>query len=141
VRSGVWASLLPSERSILGVLDVFSDGDAVTISYRGLMRYAGIGSQSTVSSALKRFQNLHILQPNRKRTAAGLRACNSYRWTLDDPAFLSTVAEIRERQENEIKLERALRANAKAARKASLLPVNTLSSHWSTNESDAPLRV
>jgi hypothetical protein len=57
VRMGLWASLSPAQRSIVQVLDTFSEGDSVTISYRGLMRYSGIRSQSTISSAIKRFQN------------------------------------------------------------------------------------
>ena len=58
VRSGIWASLTPAQRSILRVLETFADPRTheVTISYRGMMRYAGVRSQSTVSSAIKRFR-------------------------------------------------------------------------------------
>ena len=64
VRSGIWASLTPAERSLVAVLETFADPltREVTISYRGMMRYAGLRSQSTVSSALKRFRALSFLR-------------------------------------------------------------------------------
>ena len=45
VRSGLWCTLSHAERSILPVLATFTDGDTglVEISYRGLMRYSGVG--------------------------------------------------------------------------------------------------
>jgi len=60
VRSGIWASLTPAQRSLVPVLQTFADSqtDKVKISYRGMMRYAGVRSQSTVSIALKRFRAL-----------------------------------------------------------------------------------
>ena len=71
------------------VLQAFAREDNLcTISYRGLMRYAGIGSHSTVATALKRFQALHIVHVHKGRTSDGLRACNVYQLTLDDPFFL-----------------------------------------------------
>ena len=57
VRTGLWAALSPAERSILAVLDTFSEGDTIKISYRGMMRYSGTGSQSTISGALKRHRH------------------------------------------------------------------------------------
>jgi hypothetical protein len=138
VKSLVWASLTHSERSILAVLDAFSDADIVTISYRGIMRYAGVGSQSTVASALKRFENLRVLKREQRDGGDALRVCGSYRWTLDDPGFLRLAEETREREASEIQLERTLRAKERTKRKAALvLPVNTLSSHRSTINSDA----
>jgi hypothetical protein len=113
VRSGVWASLTPSERSLLGVLDAFSDGETVTISYRGMMRYAGIGSQSTIATGLKRLQNLRIFKKQQRCSEDGLRACGSYHWTMDDPLFATMAQEIQEREQSQIKLERAMRMQAR----------------------------
>jgi len=112
VRSGVFASLTPSERSILEVLDTFSDGEAVTISYRGIMRYSGIGSQSTIAAGLKRLQNLRMFKKQQRLAEDGLRACGSYRWTMDDPLFLEQVRETREREQEQIRLQRTMRAEA-----------------------------
>jgi hypothetical protein len=113
VRCLVWASLTPSERSILGVLDCFSDGETVTISYRGIMRYAGIGSQSTVANGLKHLQNLHVLKKAQSLSADGLRSCGAYTWTLEDPAFEALARETHEHQQAEIALERAMRTEAR----------------------------
>ena len=113
VKSLVWASLTPSERSILGVLDAFSDGETVTISYRGIMRYAGIGSQSTVANGLKRLQNLQVFKKLQRPSADGLRACGAYSWTLDDPGFQDLARETHEREHAEIRLERAVRVEAR----------------------------
>jgi hypothetical protein len=113
VKCLVWASLTPSERSILGVLDCFSDGDTVTISYRGIMRYAGIGSQSTVANGPKRLQNLHVLKKAQNLSGDGLRSCGAYNWTLADPAFEALARQTHERQQAEIVFERAMRTEAR----------------------------
>jgi DNA-binding transcriptional ArsR family regulator len=119
IRCGVWASLTPAQRSILPVLDAFSDADrTLEISYRGLMRYAGVRSQSTISRALKRFQNLRVLSIVKARDEDGFRSCNRYRLTLDDPLFRETARRTQETQAEELALERELRARAKAERKA-----------------------
>jgi hypothetical protein len=57
VRSGLWASLTKSEIAALGVLLAYADSATgiAKISYRGIMRYAGIGSFTTVSRVLRRF--------------------------------------------------------------------------------------
>ena len=119
IRFGVWASLTPAERSILPVLEDFAGTEPTfEISYRGLMRYAGIRSQSTVSRALKRFRNLKILDIAKTRGEDGFRSCNRYRLTFDDPQFLEIARGTQEAQAGEIALERELRAKAKAKRRA-----------------------
>jgi hypothetical protein len=137
VRMGLWAALSPAERSILKVLDTFSEGDTVTISYRGIVRYSGVASHTTISNALKRFQNLRALENVRTDGERGFRSCSTFRWTLDDPTFLRKTEETRSAQQSEIELERALRARSRTTRKAELLQVNTLSSEWSTDRLDA----
>jgi len=116
VRYGIWAATLSaSQQSVLVVLDVFSDGNTVTISYRGLIRYTGIRSQSTISTALKRLRNLRVLQPKQQENdEAGLRACGSYQWTMDEPEFHWFVAKTYEKHRNEIELEGNLRARARS---------------------------
>jgi hypothetical protein len=121
VRCGLWEDFGPSERAILPVLLVYADRSSglATISYRGIMRYAGIGSPTTVSKALQRFENMHILRIVRGRDS-GLRAVNSYCVTADDPQFQEIVTEIWRRQREQIELERQLRAEAREARAALL---------------------
>lgn len=54
IRSGIWASLTPAQRSLIPVLQTFMESGTskVKISYRGMMRYAGVRSHSTISSSL-----------------------------------------------------------------------------------------
>jgi len=130
IRSGIWASLTPAQRSIVPVLDTFADAGTcrVTISYRGMMRYGGVRSQSTVATALKRFRALRFLRVETHRDKDGLRACNTYALCFDDPEFLRLANDCRQRQTEQITQERDLRKNERRKRRAArLLPVNTLS--------------
>lgn len=130
MRSGVWACLTRAQQAILPVLDTFAESDTgiAEISYRGLMRYAGVGSQSSVAAALKRFRQLNIVRIERNGTGDGFRACNRYRLTFDDPAFLEAAANIQQQHREEIKLERAFRAEARDKRRKATYTGNTLSS-------------
>ena len=130
VRSGIWASLTPSQRSLIPVLLVFADPETqkVTISYRGLMRYAGVRSQSTVSVALKRFRSLRMLGIESKRDVEGLRGCNVYRLCFDDAEFTAYASDCFGQHRERIESERELRsATRKKPRHARLLLVNSLS--------------
>jgi hypothetical protein len=130
VRSGIWASLSPAQRSIIPVLETFADPQThkVTISYRGMMRYAGIRSQSTVSTGLKRFQTLHFLRVERRWESDGLRACNTYHLCFDDPEFVEHANQHLLQQRDLIENERKLRRQARNQRRQTrVLPVNTLS--------------
>jgi hypothetical protein len=135
VRSGIWASLTPAQRSIIPVLVTFADPstNVVTISYRGLMRFAGVGSHSTVATAFKRFQALRFLAIGRATASDGLRACNVYRLTQGDPTFLRLANETYGAHKDAIEAERELRAAARRNRLLALrararpLPVTSLS--------------
>lgn len=130
IRSGIWAALTPAQRSIVPVLDTFADAGTrnVTISYRGMMRYAGVRSQSTVATALKRFRALKFLRTEARRDSDGHRACSTYKLDFDDADFLRLANECRKRQVEQIEQERDFRKNERCKRKAGrVLPVNTLS--------------
>jgi hypothetical protein len=67
LRTGFWASLSCSEARILVVFCTFcapSSSDT-PISYRGIMRFAGVRSQTTVSRVLKRFAGMGLLDIHR----------------------------------------------------------------------------
>ena len=121
IRSGLWKDFSPSERAILPVLLDYADrsNGLATISYRGIMRYAGIGSPTTVSKALRRFENIYILKIFRGKDS-GLRAINAYCVSADDPRFQEIVTEICRKQREEIEIERQLREEARNARKSYL---------------------
>lgn len=148
IRSGLWAQLSPSQCSILGVLDAFTNPETseVVISYRALARYGGIGSFATIRGALRRFQELGLLEIKRGLDGDGFRACSRYELTFDSPRFLSIVNEIHERQRQEVELDRAFRAEERKRRrqqKALMLPVkeNPLYSRCSRVKVDATPRV
>jgi hypothetical protein len=130
IRSGIWASLTPAQCKILPVLEMFADAGTqrVTISYRGMMRYTGVRSQSTVATALKQFRALRFLRVEARRDSDGLRACSTYKLCFDDSAFLQLANDCRKRQTGQINQERDFRKNARLKSKAArLLPVDTLS--------------
>jgi DNA-binding PadR family transcriptional regulator len=107
IRSGLWRELTPAQRSVLAVLDVFTDSETneATISYRGLMRYGGVGSSSTIRRALHRFQQLGLLEISRG-VSEGFRSVSSYKLTFDSPKFRGVVTEIYRRHREAIELER-----------------------------------
>jgi hypothetical protein len=119
IRSGIWASLTPAQRSIVPVLDTFVDVATrkVTISYRGMMRYAGVRSQSTVSTALKQFQALRFLQLEPRKDSDGIRACGTYKLCFDDPHFLQLANDCRQRHAEQINQERDFRKKERQKRK------------------------
>lgn len=114
VRSGMWASMSHAELRVLGVLRVFydPDKDCVTISYIGIMQFAGLGSSATVAQVLRGFERLHILErlPNSRRDAG------SYRFTLDDVRFLDHVERQHEGITERVKVQRAMRAERRKER-------------------------
>ena len=131
VRGGLWEDFSPSEKAILPVLLTYAERETgvTIISYRGIMRYAGIGSPSTVSKALKRFEHMHLLKTIRGRDSE-LRAVNAYCVSADDPRFQELVNEICRKQREEIEIERQLRAEARKERRATCIG-NTLSNQCS----------
>jgi hypothetical protein len=120
IRSGLWASLTPSERSILPVLCELRDStkDAFQMSYRGIRRKAGVRSDTTVCAALHHFEQLHLLKIHRAREVGGLlRACNSYELTFDDPRLLELMAEFYQCEQKEIEAERQSRQELRNIRR------------------------
>jgi len=133
IRSGLWANLTPSERSILPVLCELGDStkDAFEMSYRGIRHYSGIGSDTTVLAALHHFEQMHLLKIHRAREAGGLlRACNSYELTFDDQRLLELMAEFYQREQKEIEAERQNRQEQRNIRRRVLAkkPINSATS-------------
>lgn len=129
VRSCFWAELTPAQRSILVVLDAFTDSETglATISYRGLCRYAGVGSHATIRRALLRFQRVCLLQIERGVGSDGFRSVSSYRLVFEDSAFVAILNETYTKQKEEIELERAFRSSERKRTKGKSLkaPVST----------------
>jgi hypothetical protein len=113
IKSGVYATLSPSEQAILPVLLAYKDeNNESVISYRGIMRFSGVGSMSSVYKALKHFQDLHILErigPARDKHLPVLRSVGHYRMTMDDADLETFAKETYENTQKEIAVERELR--------------------------------
>src|SRR6185437_16403514 len=103
VRSGLWSDLTHAERSILPTLETFADRDTglIEISYRGMMRYSGVGSSATIAAAVKHFEQMGFLRVVRARAAGPLRRVNRYYFTFDDPDFQAMVSRVFQRQQAE----------------------------------------
>jgi hypothetical protein len=125
IRSGLWCMLSHAERSILPVLSEFADRDTglAEISYRGLMKYSGVGSQATIAGALRHFEQMKFLQVVRTRDIRPLRRVNRYYFTFDDPEFQAMAAKAFQGQRAEIELEKQLRAEERKERCQSTVPV------------------
>ena len=104
VRSGLWAAFPPSAKAILGVFCEMSEPntDELQISYRGLMRFSGVGSYASVARVIKHFERICLLKVERGTSNDGLRACNKYMLTLDHPVLLGLMRQIHEQQRKEI---------------------------------------
>lgn len=118
VRSGMWGAMTTAERSILVVLDSFKDSETglTRMSYRGMMRYAGVKMKANVSRAIKELSKMHALQVSRGPRIGITRECSSYRVTLDDPAFLGLCNAVFADARREIEQEREYRASQKRDR-------------------------
>jgi hypothetical protein len=125
VRSGLWCTLTHAERSIVPVLCTFAQRDSgiSEISYRGLMRYSGVGSQATIAAALRHFEQMRFLHIARARVAGSRRQVNRYHFTFDDPEFQALAARVFRGHRAEIELEKQLRAESRKARSNATLLV------------------
>jgi len=122
VRSGTFGQFSPAERSILLTLLAFKDAETgiTTLSYRAIMRYAGVGRPANVSNALKHLQKLHAIQISQGPRVVGItRECNTYRVTLEDPKFLELCNAVYRVTREEVERERNYRSELRAERAAS----------------------
>lgn len=111
VRCGLWADLSGPEARILPALVTFQsrESDISEVSYRGLMRYSGVGSPASVSKALKRFEQMKILKVLRSEGTGVKRGVNRYLLTSDDPEFQALTVNLYQRTQRKIEAERELR--------------------------------
>ena len=121
VRSGVWASLSDADRAILPALFCFSENGEVSISYRGLARYAGKTSNTTIAKALRHFEQIGLLIAVPK-TSNNFRDVGRYRFTPDSSRFQAVVSTIGQRMRGERDAERTLRAQMRDAAKSTQNP-------------------
>jgi hypothetical protein len=94
VRAGLVPHLTDSSLRVFVVLAAFRDGnDVAEVTYETIMLRSGIGSKSTVSTAIKQLVGLSILMHRRRwsRRRHG-RDSNQYIFTFDDPRLFGVLA-------------------------------------------------
>ncbi len=118
VRSGMWGAMTAAERSILKMLDGFTDSDTgmVRVSYQAIMRYSGVAKRGNVADAIRELRKMHAVQSVSGLRCGLVRECSSYRVTLDDPKFLELCNAVYQDARQEIAQEREYRASQKRER-------------------------
>ena len=133
IRSGVWAALDDPARAVLPVLFCFAERGTVSVSYRGLARYSGLGSFATIAKAFQQLKRLGILEALPRVAGSSFREPSSYRFTLDGEKFQAALSETYARLKLESGAERELLAQSRSAlpepkpRKAGALYPGTVS--------------
>jgi len=125
VRAGIWSTLSHAEQSILATFTAFAEQDTglTPLSYRGLMRYSGVGSSATVAQAIRHFEQMKILSVDRTRGAYPVRGVSKYRLTFDDPDFQALVSHVFQNMRDEIAYEREVQERARKDRSNNAVPV------------------
>ncbi len=119
VRSGYWSHLDDPSRSVLLVLVTFAEHGTVQISYRGIARYSGVRSSTTIAKVLRRFKNDGLLRADSNRKT---RDCGVYTFTFDGAKFQSLLSTIHEALKRDRDTEITLRAQLRTVPK---LPAST----------------
>lgn len=132
VRAGVWAWLGDGARAILVALACFADPTTreATISTRGLGRYSGKMSRSTITTVIRRLENIGLLKVSRAREGAICKV-STYTLTLDSDRFQRLLGEVHERLVTDRDLEKVAMAEARSIPRS-----NTLSNHRTTPPSE-----
>lgn len=113
IRSGVWAALDDPARAVLPVLFCFAERGIVSVSYRGLARYSGLGSSATVAKAFQQLKRLGILEALPRVAGSSFREPSSYHFTLDGEKYQAALSETHARLKLESMAERELRAQSR----------------------------
>jgi hypothetical protein len=132
VRAGVWAWLGDGARAILVALACFTDPvtHEATISTRGLGRYSGKMSRSTITTVIRQLENIGLLKVNRAKDGAICKV-STYTLTLDSDKFQRLLGEVHERLVMDRDLEKIAVAEARSIPRS-----NTLSNHRTTPPSE-----
>ena len=124
VRSGIWASLSCAARSVCAPLLAISDSrpdgtQSIQISYAGIRRYSGLGSDQSVSNALRDLEALGLLVrlPARQRGPKGpIKEAGSYLLTPQSPEFQEAAWRCSEALTLDAACEKAQREEARLKR-------------------------
>ena len=126
VRSGLWSRLSMAERSIVPVLDILTANESgiAEISYRGLMRYAGLGRPDFCRQFGETFGKVASVKDPSITPDANKSACNVYSLTFDEPLFIELLNHIYRQHRDEIEFSRKQQLERRSSRRKSLGPTN-----------------
>jgi hypothetical protein len=124
VRTGFWASLDDAGRAVLVALVCFADPvtGAATISYRGLCRYSGKASRTTIAKVLRHLEDIGLLRVVRSKGDDGLRSVGSYQLTLEGQQFQSLLSSVHERLKIDRDVEKLAVARSETESSSPRLP-------------------
>jgi hypothetical protein len=117
VRSGLYATLSNPARSILQVIQELRETKgAARVPYKSLMRYAGVGSKSTIKAALDELAGIHLLDIH-KTHRGSIEPHNVYCLTPHDPELRKLIQEAYDRNRDAIAAECDYYRETKLARR------------------------
>ena len=126
VHSGLWARLSPAARALIPVLLEFADrrdgqqGYVISISYRAIVRYSGIQSPNAIAAALRELEQIAWLVRSTGQREPGsgpVRTASTYQLTPRSDELVQLANAHFKEMRDEIAIEKALRAEARARRK------------------------
>lgn len=136
VRTGFWASLSKSARSVLVAIFGLSDVDTHTAqpSFRALRSHAGVSFRG-VAKGIQELEGVGLLQVDRtfNRTTRRKRPLNAYKLCPQAPEFLENLSLIHQRHSAEIQLEKEFQKERRRSQKSRR--TNTLGTYLSPRES------
>jgi hypothetical protein len=114
VQSGLWATIPAAQQSVLVALLSFIDPFTLEgqVSNRGLLRYSGRGSASTICAAIRTAERMNFLRVERQagpRQDWPMRSCNTFILTPNDPRFCALAETVARQHREEVEVERAAR--------------------------------
>lgn len=127
VKSGIWAVLSPQAQRIAPVLLCLAVEDEhqtfrVQISNRGIMRYSGVRSFSSVIKGIRQLEEIEWLQcvPGETRAGTELRSVSTYRLTPYSDGLMELANAMTVQNRLEIAAEREMRKWQRRTRRQAL---------------------
>jgi hypothetical protein len=127
VKSGIWPALSPQAQRIAPALLSLAtkeerDTFRVRISNRGIMRYSGVRSFSSVSKGIRQLEEIEWLEclPSDALAGSVLRSVSTYRLTPYSDGLMELAQAMAAQSRKEIEAERELRKQQRRARRHAL---------------------
>jgi hypothetical protein len=127
VNSGVWATLRPATKQLIPVLlesaefSPLSAEGVLRMSYRAMIRYAGLSSHSAIAGALRELEGIGWLEREKGEPSGDpIKQVTSLKLTPLSDAFIEHANELHRKHRAAIEQERELRKQAQRERRRKL---------------------